>query len=348
MSKFDNTFFNRCANDRRGPVALTLSQILLPVEGSDAVIFPPTYAGIDYSIDELSDGTRVATIDSVGSQANRMEPIFKEDDYKNLVPQVDIDCEGKSFSIFEVGHRLGDAIVRSTELGEEAQNAFSAFLDNDNAALLARLAPTSLVFGVWDSRETQAKLPRIVNSVIRAWNIDKLKRSAQYKAPVNYAELGVFSETDKNNKSKKEKLSERGFLDAPSVDKHGGVVVHGDIRRTVTVNLVALRRLNGDNEELLRSYVLGLALVAATAPLDCFLRQGCLLTPDPATQASWAAVNRDGTREAIMLDKGVALDFAKEAAKKFGVIDKKREVKFNLKLAKKDLAKKDDAKNTQD
>jgi hypothetical protein len=41
------------------------------------VIFPPTYADIGYNIDTLADGTRVATIDTVGSQANRLEPIFK-------------------------------------------------------------------------------------------------------------------------------------------------------------------------------------------------------------------------------------------------------------------------------
>ena len=52
-------------------------QKLLPVEGEGGVIFPPTYADIGYNIDTLSDGTKVATIDSVGSQANRMEPIFK-------------------------------------------------------------------------------------------------------------------------------------------------------------------------------------------------------------------------------------------------------------------------------
>ena len=68
---------NGWADDPAGPVALCLKQHLLPVEGEGAVIFPPTYLDIGYNIDVLSDGTRVATIDSVGSQANRMEPVFK-------------------------------------------------------------------------------------------------------------------------------------------------------------------------------------------------------------------------------------------------------------------------------
>ena len=68
---------NSWADDPNGPVALHLKQKLVPVEGEGGVIFPPTYADIGYNIDTLSDGTKVCTIDSVGSQANRMEPIFK-------------------------------------------------------------------------------------------------------------------------------------------------------------------------------------------------------------------------------------------------------------------------------
>src|SRR6476661_9494116 len=82
---------NVWADDLNGPVALHLKQKLLPVEGEGGVIFPPTYADIGYNIDELSDGTKVVTIDSVGSQANRMEPIFKYGHYARLVPQVEIE-----------------------------------------------------------------------------------------------------------------------------------------------------------------------------------------------------------------------------------------------------------------
>ncbi len=342
MTELDTAFAEHCANDRTGPVALTLRQTLLPVEGKDAVIFPPTYAGIGYNIDILTDGTKVATIDSVGSQANRMEPVFEEEPYASLVPQVTITYgNDKSISILRTGHRLGDALIRSTALADEANAAFTMLLDTDDATRIAKLAPTSLVFGAWDSRDTQAKLPRIVQSVIRAWDIDKLTRSAQYDPRINYAELGTFTEAEqkKQEGNAKSLLAQRGFVHVPATEEHGGIVVHGDIRRTVTVNLVALRRLGGDGGQALRNYALGLALVAATAPLDGFLRQGCLLIPDPDAPASWAVVSRNGTREAIELEENAALAFAREAAAAFGV-GENRTVKFDKDRAKADARKK--------
>ena len=110
---------NKWADDLQGPVALHLKQKLLPVEGAGAVIFPPTYADIGYNIDELCDGTKVATIDSVGSQANRIEPIFKREPYAALVPQIDIEYGNEKVrSILEAGHRLGDALIRSNRIAE--------------------------------------------------------------------------------------------------------------------------------------------------------------------------------------------------------------------------------------
>src|SRR5690606_38477761 len=50
-----------------GPVALVWKQQLEPVEGEGGVFFPPTYADLpkNYNIDELGDGTKVVTVDSV-------------------------------------------------------------------------------------------------------------------------------------------------------------------------------------------------------------------------------------------------------------------------------------------
>ena len=339
---------NGWADKKDGPVALCLKQKLAPVEGEGGVIFPPTYADIGYNIDTMSDGTKVATIDSVGSQANRMEPIFRaakpgqpENPLSKLVPQIDIAYGNeKTISILEAGHRLGDAVIRSSELKDEAQEAFKVFLDTGDASGLAKLSPTSLVFGVWDSRDTQAKLPRLVQSVIRAWDVDELHRSAQYNPALDYAALEVFSEEDKQKAEGKREspLAQRGFVHVPATGTHGGVVARGPIERMVTVNLVALRKLDGESAQSVRRYILGLALVAATEPLDGFLRQGCLLVQDENTTAEWIAVARDGKRAAIALSSDVALAYAQKAADAFGVgPDRNRRVAFKKELAQADL-----------
>ena len=347
MTDLTHDTINTWADDG-GSVALHLKQKLLPVEGEGGVIFPPTYADIGYNIDTLSDGTKVALIDSVGSQANRMEPIFKHEPYSELVPQIEIDYgnqnDRKSISIFEVGHRLGDALIRSSELGQVAKKAFESLLNSGDASALAKLAPTSLVFGVWDSRDTHAKLPRIVQSVIRAWNIDPVTRSAQYNPALDYAALEVFSEADKQKAEGKREspLAQRGFVHVPATGLHGGVVVHGAIERDVTVNLVALRRLHGGSQDgqMLRRYILGLSLAAATSPPEPFLRQGCLLVPDIKTRPQWHVIESDGSRREIELMDDFVHGYASDAAKTFGV-GKSTSVRFDRSLAQEDVKKAD-------
>lgn len=351
MSKLDDTMIQRWL-DPKGPVALVLKEHLTPVEGEKGVFFPPTYAPpkqgdpSTYNIDELSDGTKVALVDSVGSQANRMEPMFAsgplgDPELAKLVPQVSIEIgDGKKVSILEAGHRLGDAIVRASTLKDRARAAFEAYLDTGDVTLIAKLGPTSLVFGVWDSRDTQAKLPRLVQSVIRAWDVDELHRSAQYFPPIDYAKLEVFSDEEgkKSENNPKSPLAQRGFVPVPSTGAHGGVVARGPITRDVTINLIALRRLRStENIEALQHYILGLCLVAATEPLDGFLRQGCLLVPKSDQPVGWEEVARTGARTVIPLTNDAARAFAADAASKFGVGEALAE-QFGKDFAKADLA----------
>lgn len=337
--------------DPKGPVALVLKEHLEPIEGDRGVFFPPTYASEKqpYNIDVLSDGTKVVTVDSVGSQANRMEPIFGEGpggdpELSKLVPQITIDIgNGKRVSVLDAGHRLGDAIVRSSALKDEARQAFEGFLATGDATAIAKLGPTSLVFGVWDSRDTQAKLPRLVQAVIRAWDVDVLRRSAQYGPPIDYSALEVFSEEEKqkSENNPKSPLAQRGFVPVPSTEAPGGVVARGPIVRDVTINLVALRRLQAvTNADALRRYVLGLCLVSATEPLDGFLRQGCLLVPKPEQPSNWEEISRTGTRTAVALTNAAARELAAKWAADFGVGPSKT-VQFDRGLAKKDLPDKE-------
>lgn len=329
------------------PVAFALRERLRPVEeGEPPVVFPPTYAIADqYVIDTLPDGTKSVIIDSVGSQANRMEPLFARPPLADFVPQIRIrygETEEETVSIFEVGHRLGDALIRASDLAEEAQNAFRALLDRNDAEPLARLAPTSLVFGVWDSRDTGAKVPRIVQSLIRAWDVAKLRRSAQYNPPIDYSALDVFSEEEKkkHENNPKSPVAQRGYVHVPAGEMHGGVAVYGRIERQATLNLIALRRLNAtdkDTGKKLRRYILGLALASITEPMDPFLRQGCLLVPDPNDVAVWQLVGRDGRRRDVGIDRDLTQDYLRCAAEEFGVRAEVREVAFDSDRAKKDV-----------
>jgi len=323
------------------PAAIVLREYLTPVEGRDGVFFPPTFAASEnskefsggYNINELGNGENVCLIDSVGSQANRIEPMFALGDYAALVPQLVVEAGEKKISILEAGHRAGDAIVRCSELKDALQLAFQA-LKKGNALPLAKLAPTSLVFGVWDSRDTQAKAPRLLAATVRAFNVAKLTRSAQYNPAVEYVEEGLLDETDEKDALKA--YSERGFRHVPASATHGGVIAKGDIRREVTLQLAALRLLRGttdDETKKLRAYLLGLALVGFTKPAVGFLRQGCNLVLDGDRKPESVVVFPDGRREASGLTHDAALVFAKKAAEAFGVGISKT-VKFDTKLAK--------------
>src|SRR5262245_56162405 len=121
-----------------GPAALVLREHLMPVQGPDGVLFPAGFApeeGADrdpkkfqggYNIDSFPDGKNVCLVDSVGSQANRIEPLFAREKYKGLVPSVVITAGPKSVNLLEAGHRAGDAVVRSTSLQGELHKAFKA------------------------------------------------------------------------------------------------------------------------------------------------------------------------------------------------------------------------------
>ncbi len=336
------TQFDGWLTGDEGPAALVIREHLMPVEGADGVVFPATYAAGDnfpggYNIDTSDDKRNVCLIDSVGSQANRVEPLFAEPPYAELVPQVVIRAGEKEVNLLEAGHRAGDAIVRCSALQKELQDAFKAVLRGD-AEPLAKIAPTSLVFGVWDSRDTQAKLPRLLASTIRAFNVRKLTRSAQYVPATNYIEGGLLEET--TDKKLKDAYAERGFIHVPASGSHGGVLADGGIRRDATLGLVALRLLSAGKDEkktlALRRYVLGLALTALTAPTPVYLRQGCMLVADPEKPREFTEVYHDGRRVPASLTHDGARAYAAAAARAFGVGGNRTE-NFDKKLAEKDI-----------
>ncbi len=325
-----------------GPAALVIREHLAPVEGGDGVFFPATFASGEnfpggYNIDPPEGDKNVCLVDSVGSQANRIEPIFAKPQYAGLVPQVTIQAGPKEVNLLEAGHRAGDAIVRCSPLHKQVQDCFKAIQQGD-AEPMAKIAPTSLVFGVWDSRDTQVKLPRLIASTIRAFDVKRLKRGAQFVPATTYVEDGLLEDTA--DKKTKDSYAAQGFIHVPAAGVHGGVIATSGIRRDATLSLVALRMLTAGKDEkktlALRRYILGLALTAFTAATTAYLRQGCMLVGNLDKPRAFDEVFNDGRRIPATVTHEEAKSFAEAAAKAFGVGESKT-VNFDKELAKRDV-----------
>jgi CRISPR-associated protein Csb1 len=350
------------------PVAITLTETLEPSEGKDAIIFPPTFAVSKtalhpYQIDVLDEKltpqeaakagleANNCLIDSVGSQANRMESVFKQPPLTELVPQITVKLnEEVSANLLDIGHRIADGAVRFSGLREEVTTAIEALRDKANAEPLAKLAPTSLVLGFWDSRPdtTMYKFGRMLSSTIRATNVAVVKRSAQFNPAFDPTLLGLADEVpegeteaqDNSGKAAdgKDPLSKLGLRAAPAVNTHGGVRVFSQIIRWTQINLVRLRALavtkGGKIDEAetlkLRRYILGLALVAARVQTNYDLREGCLLR---CVQSQAQLIYTNSESKSFEWNHQNVHAYAKEVAKQFG-IDKPREVSFDAKVAR--------------
>jgi CRISPR-associated protein Csb1 len=165
---------------------------LQPAGGPGDKIFPPTYPGEGrnkiprhvYEIRQLADGRHVAVvlIDSVQSQANRMEEALVEAIAGGLsIPVVEVDfaetgIDGLApISSLVAPHRLFDAVLRDSALdgvpfmkstlGIRLQTATLA-----DATAILEASPTALVFGIWNSTGEGgglgAKFPRVLTSEI--------------------------------------------------------------------------------------------------------------------------------------------------------------------------------------
>lgn len=329
--------------DESDVAAISIREHLQSVGGEDDVVFPPTFADPKekYAIDETEAGN-VCIIDTVGSQANRIEPIFKTVPYSKWVPQVLIKAGEQTINLLDVGHRIADALVRFSDLSEKIEKAFLEH-DRGNSLKLAQLAPTSFIFGVWDSRDTEVKVPRIFSSTIRAFNVNTLHRSAQYVPPIDYQKEGFIGENEtKKGTDEKSPVAQIGLVHVPARGL-GGVVVQGGIRRDAVLNLSTIRlyavrnaegEMDVENTKNLRAYLLGLSLCAAFAPHHQNLRQGCLLVRHPEKEMEVNLVSFSGQREKFEATIDDIKKFTEEAAKKFGITNQSLDATFDIKKAK--------------
>lgn len=163
---------------------------LQPAGGDGDKVFPPTFAGAVYAVEQRrvpgrAEAVTCVLLDSVQSQANRMEQALQdaidqkkkgsdgkeisipvlEVDFTEFGPTSDVDANKKQERLIDdvgrvtslqVPHRLADAILRDSEYEgvafrkSEKGKALNT-VSGANATPLFGLCPTALVFGMWDS-----------------------------------------------------------------------------------------------------------------------------------------------------------------------------------------------------
>lgn len=371
------TQYDDLLRDDADVAAIVFRERLRPVQGARGVFFPPTFAATgrgksDYQIDwfgpqpkdpETAQKEGVianrCTVDSVPSQANRLEARLLK--YSGTsIPKVTITgsrVDQGSIDLLEVGHRVGDAVVRYskmkvTENGkEEEKDGFELFETalrayvNGDAAPLARLAPTSFVFGHWDSRDsatkksTKSKARRLIRSEIVAYNVQKVTKRSQYWSSIDPEVsqeleqiLKEAKEAVQDDPNTKNPASQLGMTDVPAPESPGGVIAFGPIERTTIIALSGVRalatfkesnqsgaaRIDTEKTLALRRYLFALALVCAADQGVWDLREGCILVRDNPNAFSAVKVKHSGEEEAFALPtKSDAEKFLGEAAASF-------------------------------
>jgi CRISPR-associated protein Csb1 len=164
---------------------------LQPAGGAGDKVFPPTFAGAVYAIEQRRVPNRpepvtCVVLDTVQAQANGMEKALQDAldggrlkipvlqvDFSKWSPTGDVDADkaaGKlidsvgTITSLQVPHRLADAILRDSEIEEDVDGKKVNLpfrksgkgkalntISQQNATALYQLCPTALIFGMWDS-----------------------------------------------------------------------------------------------------------------------------------------------------------------------------------------------------
>jgi CRISPR-associated protein Csb1 len=251
---------------------------LEPAGGPGDKVFPPTYAGGVYAVENRricnGDGNEEVVpcvlLDSVQSQANRMEVALQDalDRERISIPVIEVDFSSGGFpkplhgvTSLLAPHRLADAILRDSVLegngtrfskSEHAQAWGKASLQN--ATPIYRLCPTALVFGLWGSPKKPGgmgvKFERtIVSEIVGVGALTVEKRSGFRIDPLEIRS-GVRILPDEEGWSLAEDAKQKGTV-APSEINHGNIIFESGnagvrfrfAEQTTVLSLPALRRL---------------------------------------------------------------------------------------------------------
>ena len=227
----------------------------------------------------------------------------------DVIPRHVVESGGRRVDLTALPHRLADATIRATGLAGELRRCFVEFSQGDPAPL-ARLGPTSLVYGGWDSRASRVPVRRVIGSRIEAHDVVECTGSAQYSGVFGQDELGLSAQEWL-------KGSNAGFAPSPATGRLGGIRVRGEIVQSATIVLGVLRGYRmGDGREVLAGYLLGLALGGLLIGGRRYdLRSGCDLVP--AGSVRWDAVSAEGGRCPVEVDTQAVLAELRELAREW-------------------------------
>ncbi len=252
---------------------------LQPAGGPGDKVFPPTYEGGQYAVeDRWVDGQKVPCVllDSVQSQANRMELALLEAHRSRRVqlPLVvtRFDQEGliRRFSVssLEAPHRVADALLRDSLLDgvifrRSDKGRILDVADTRHATGLFGLCPTALLFGLWDSTGPRggmgAKFQRaLVSEIIGYDAVPGVKTSSRIdpaeilrNAAVLYERKTASDSVPAWTADASQGAKKLGKDGKPSEANHGNVtpgLADGGFTiskavQTTVISLAALRRL---------------------------------------------------------------------------------------------------------
>jgi CRISPR-associated protein Csb1 len=278
-----------------GYVGIRARTTLQPLGGPGDKIFPPTYAtsGLTkYALENRrigGDTVPCVLVDSVASQANRMEAVLLAAARSGRVPlpYVTVDfsdtpvADLDEVTSLQAPHRVYDAILRDSLLDGKVFRLSGPGLaiteaTLGNAIALFQYAPTTLLFGGWDSTGPKgglgSKVERAITSELVGINVSTgVKVGSRldplgietHAGPLYQAQDGAGLKWTANpdeavlQKSKPVLFDQRGGEGkagnpskvnhaniAPSIDQDAGGVTVDEVRGTTVLSFIQLRRIS--------------------------------------------------------------------------------------------------------
>jgi CRISPR-associated protein Csb1 len=351
----------------KAAAAIRRRRRLQPVGGKGDKIFPPTYPGETnndpprhvYETRRIEGQDVVCVlIDSVQSQANRLEEALERaaEEGRIRLPRLYVDFASsglnsvENVSVLKAPHRIFDAILRDSMLGEkrfgesELGQRLKKAKPHDATAIL-EAAPSALLFGCWDSTGQGgglgAKFARAIVSEIIGVGVpveevtnrrtgEIALRTAGRRTGSRIDPLGIVRSvevfkgdagwsTDQKEAGKGAKKVRPSEINhgniAPSVDPLGVTCDYAE--QTAVITLAGLRRLRFGPDEAKntagRAFIAALGLVALVEAdrQGYALRSRCDLVCEGGGPLELVAA--DGTATTITLDAGAAARLYEEA-----------------------------------